>query len=190
MWQDMEGRKKNTHARILFPSLIEQDVEQEVLKLLAHFRWEKCRSEMGAQWNNFRYPSLTSEYTDYLQFYKKNSDLSPDRKEKVKAQLQQCNNRHRDVFTRDYQDWIMREAAGAMRLNKVARDILFTYCPISPEIAEGLLVQNAYQEAAKRYMSKKRKDEKNLTNTLHRFEKNGVKVPKEVERTKKYLLDT
>ena len=190
MWQDMEGRKKNTHARILFPSLIEQDVEQEVLKLLAHFRWEKCRSEMGAQWNNFRYPSLTSEYTDYLQFYKKNSDLSPDRKEKVKAQLQQCNNRHRDVFTRDYQDWIMREAVGAMRLNKVARGILFTYCPISPEIAEGLLVQNAYQEAAKRYMSKKRKDEKNLTNTLHRFEKNGVKVPKEVERTKKYLLDT
>lgn len=189
MWQDMEGRKKNTHARFLLPSLIEQDVEQEVMKLLAHFRWEKCRSEMGAQWNNFRYPSLTSEYTDYLQFYKKNSDLTPDRKEKVKAQLQQCNNRHRDVFTRDYQDWIMREAAGAMKLNKITRDIMFTYCPIAPEIAEGLLVQNAYQEAARRYMTRIRKEEKNIANAIHRFEKNGHPVPEEIERSRKYLLD-
>ena len=55
------------------------------IKLMAHFRWEKCRTEMGAQWNNYRYPSLTSEYTDYLQFYKKNSDLSTEKKEKVKA---------------------------------------------------------------------------------------------------------
>lgn len=189
MWQDMEGRKKQTHARILMPSLIEQDLEQDVLRLLAQFRWEKCRSEMGAQWNNYRYPSLTSEYTDYLQFYKKNNDLSPDRKEKVKAQLQQCNNRHRDVFSRDYQDWIVREAAGAMRLNKVVRSIMFTYCPIAPEIAEGLLVQNAYQEAARRYMTEKRKQEKNLANTIYRFEKNNLEVPEELERTKKYLLD-
>ena len=189
MWQDMEGRKKQTHARILLPSLIEQDLEQDILRLLSQFRWEKCRSEMGAQWNNYRYPSLTSEYTDYLQFYKKNNDLSPDRKEKVKAQLQQCNNRHRDVFARDYQDWIMREAAGAMRLNKVVRSIMFTYCPISPEIAEGLLVQNAYQEAARRYMTERRKQEKSVANTIYRFEKNNMAVPEELERTKKYLLD-
>lgn len=189
MWQDIEGRKKQTHARILMPSLIEQDLEQDVLRLLSQFRWEKCRTEMGAQWNNYRYPSLTSEYTDYLQFYKKNNDLTPDRKEKIKAQLQQCNNRHRDVFSRDYQDWIMREAAGAMRLNKVVRGIMFTYCPIAPEIAEGLLVQNAYQEAARRYMTEKRKQEKSLSNTIYRFEKNNLPVPEELERTKKYLLD-
>jgi hypothetical protein len=188
-WQDMEGRKKESHGRILLPALMEQNLEQEILKLMAHFRWEKCRSEMGAQWNNYRYPSLTSEYTDYLQFYKKNSELSSDRKEKIKAQLQQCNNRHRDVFTRDYQDWIMREAVGAMKLNKVARELMFTYCPIAPEIAEGLLVQTAYQEAAKRYMIDKRKKEKNLNNAINRFERKSMRVPKEVENTKKYLLD-
>lgn len=189
MWQDTEGRRKDTHARVLLPALIEQDVEQEIMKLMAHFRWEKCRGEMGAQWNNFRYPSLTSEYTDYLQFYKKNNELSTERKEKVKAQLQQCNNRHRDVFTKDYQDWILREAAGAMKLNKVAREIMYTYCPISPKVAEGLLVQNAYQEAARRYMTNQRKEEKNLANFIHRFEKNGKAVPEEIERTKKFLLE-
>lgn len=102
MWQDIEGRKKETHGRILLPSFMEQNLEAELLKMLAYFRWEKCRTEMGAQWNNYRYPSLTAEYTDYLQFFKKNNDLSPEKREKVKAQLTQCGNRHKDVFAKDY----------------------------------------------------------------------------------------
>lgn len=190
MWQDMEGRKKTSHGRVLMPSFLETDLEQELTKLMAHFRWEKCRSEMGAQWNNYRYPSLTSEYTDYLQFYKKNSDLSPDKKEKIKAQLQQCNNRHRDVFAKDYQDWIVREASGAMRLNKIVRDIMFTYCPFANKLAESLVMQNAYQEAARRYMTAKRKTEKNIMVAQSRFDKIGEKLPEEIERTKKYLLET
>lgn len=190
MWQDVEGRRKDTHGRILLPILLEPDLEQEILKLMAYFRWEKCRTDMGMQWNNYRYPSLTSEYTDYLQFYRKNNELSPERKEKVKAQLQQCNNRHRDVFARDYQDWIMRESTGAMKLNRVAREILFTYCPFSSEIAEGLLSQNAYKDAAKRYNIEKRKQEKALDSIIRRFEKAGRTLPDEVNRTKTYLLDT
>lgn len=188
MWQDIEGRKKETHGRILLPSFMEQNLEGELFKMLAYFRWEKCRTEMGAQWNNYRYPSLTGEYTDYLQFYKKNNDLTPERREKVKAQLQQCNNRHKDVFVRDYLDWILREAAGAMKLNRVARDILFTYCPLAPEIAEGLLTQNAYRDAARRFMIEKGKKEKTLNQALHRFEKAGEEVPEEVEETKRLLL--
>lgn len=190
MWQDIEGRKKETHGRILLPSFMEQNLEGELFKLLAYFRWEKCRTEMGAQWNNYRYPSLTGEYTDYLQFYKKNNDLTPERREKVKAQLQQCNNRHKDVFAKDYLDWILREAAGAMKLNRVARDILFTYCPLAPEIAEGLLTQNAYRDAARRFMIEKGKKEKTLNQALHRFEKAGIEVPEEVELTKRLLLGT
>ena len=190
MWQDMSGKDKMTPGRILLPIFLDHDLSLEVLKLLAHFRWEKCRSEMGAEWNNYRYPSLTSEYTDYLQFYRKNSDLSPDRKDKVKAQLQQCNNRHREVFTKDYQDWILREVSGAMKLNRVAREILFTYCPPASEIAEGLVAQNSYQEAGKRYMMEKRKMEKSFQVTFRKFEKEGIRVPEEVVQTKEFLLGT
>lgn len=189
MWQDIEGRRKQTHGRILLPSFVEQNLEGEIMKMLAYFRWEKCRTEMGAQWNNYRYPSLTGEYTDYLQFYKKNSDLSPERREKVKAQLQQCNNRHKEVFVRDYTDWILREATGAMRLNRVARDIMFTYCPLSPQIAEGLISQNAYRDAARRYMTERGKREKTISTAIHRFEKAGLEVPPEVEQTKRLVLD-
>lgn len=189
MWQDIEGRKKQTHARILMPALLEQDLGQEILKMMAHFRWEKCRTDMGAQWNNYRYPSLTSEYTDYLQFYKKNSDLTPEKKEKVKAQLQQCNSKHREVFAKDYQDWVLREAVGAMRLNRISRGILFTYCPFTSEVAQGLLVQNSYQEAARRYTTEKRKQEQLLTVVERKFEKNGIDLPEEIKQTKRYLLD-
>ncbi|HAK58088.1 MAG TPA: cyclic nucleotide-binding protein, partial [Lachnospiraceae bacterium] len=93
------------------------------------------------------------------------------------------------VFTRDYTDWIVKEAAGAMRLNKVSRDILFTYCPISQEIAAGLVSQTSYADAAKRHMVEQKKLEKNLTNVIHKFTKNGVDVPPEVEKTRKYLLE-
>lgn len=188
MWQDIEGRRKQTHGRILLPSFVEQNLEGEIMKMLAYFRWEKCRTEMGAQWNNYRYPSLTAEYTDYLQFYKKNSDLSPEWREKVKAQLQQCNSRHKEVFVRDYTDWILREAAGARKLNRVAREILFTYCPLSPQIAEGLVSQNAYADAARRYMTEKGKREKMINTAIHRFEKAGLEVPPEVEQTKRLVL--
>ncbi len=189
LWQDIEGRVKQSHARILLPSLFEQDLSQEILKLMAHFRWEKCRTDMGAQWNNYRYPSLTSEYTDYLQFYRKNTELTPEKKEKIKLQLQQCNNKHREVFARDYQDWIVREAVGAMRLNRINRGIMFTYCPFASDVAQGLLVQNAYQEAARRFMTEKRKQEQTLTVLERKFEKNNIDLPEEISQTKKYLLE-
>lgn len=189
LWQDIEGRVKQSHARILLPSLFEQDLGAEILKLMAHFRWEKCRTDMGAQWNNYRYPSLTSEYTDYLQFYRKNSELTPEKKEKIKAQLQQCNNKHREVFARDYADWMQKEAVGAMRLNRITRNILFTYCPFASDVAQGLLVQNAYQEAARRYMTEKRKLEQSFTVIERKFEKNGRELPQEIKNTKRYLLD-
>lgn len=187
MWQDIEGRKRSTHARIVFPALSEVSVEQEMIKMMAYFRWDKCRTDMGANWNNFRYPSLTSEYTDYLQFYKKNSELSPDKREKVKAQLMQCNNKHRDVFTKDYIDYIQKESAGAMKLNKVSRDILFTYCPLASSYMEALMGQTIYQEAARRHNMEKKKLEKNIATTVNRFEKSGVKLPKEIKETARLI---
>lgn len=190
MWQDLEGRSKTSHARILCPSFIEQDLPGIIMKMMAHYRWERCRTEMGTQWNNYRYPSLTSEYTDYLQFYRKNNDLSPERKEKLKAQLQQCNNKHRDVFTKDYQDWILREAAGAAKLNRVAREILYTYCPLSAEVAKDLLEQNAYRDAARRYMLEHGKREKSILSTIHKFEKAGLDVPEKVEQTRRLVLES
>ena len=35
---------------------------------------------------------------------------------------------------KDYMDWVLREARGAMKLSRVARNILFTHCPLSAGI--------------------------------------------------------
>lgn len=190
MWQDLEGRNKSSHARILLPSFMEHDLPGNILKVLAHYRWERCRTEMGSQWNNFHYPSLTSEYTDYLQFYRKNNDLSPERKERVKAQLQQCNNKHREVFTRDYIDWILRESTGVVKLNHVVRKILYTYCPFAEEQAKQVLEQTTYRDAARRYMVARGKREKLLISVKHKYEKADLEVPEEVEETIRLLMET
>ena len=39
------------------------------------------------RWNDITEPSLTSEYCDYIQFYRKNHDLSAEAKEKIKNAL-------------------------------------------------------------------------------------------------------
>jgi len=96
-------------------------------------------------------------------FYKKNSELSQERKNKIRAQLVQCNNKHKEVFLKDYADWILREARGAMKLSRVARTILFTYCPFSAETMKALEGQTAYSEAAKKYIRDNRAARKRWT---------------------------
>ena len=76
-----------------------------------------------------------------------------------------------------------------MKLNRVAREILFTYCPLAPEIAEGLLTQNAYREAARRYMTERNKREKEINQAISRFDRVGEEIPEEVEQTKRFVLD-
>lgn len=187
MWQDITGKRRNTKGRILFPVLFEKELEPEIVKVLAAFRWEKCRTDMGNRWNDFRYPSLTSEYTDYLQFYRKNTELSQERKTKIRAQLQQSNNKYKEVFAKDYSDWILREARGAMKLSNVARKILFTYCPLSVGIYKQIEGQTIYAEAAKKYIRSNREMRKNVELLIHKFEKDGSPVPEEVQKTLEYL---
>lgn len=187
MWQDITGKKRSSKGRFLMPVLLEKELDTEMVRLLGAFRWEKCRTDMGNRWNDFRYPSLTSEYTDYLQFYRKNSELSQERKTKIRAQLQQCNNKHKEVFTRDYIDWILRESRGAMKLSRVARNILFTYCPLSAQVFKTIEGQTVYEEASKKYIRENRAARKNVDMLIHKFEREGLEIPEEVRNTAEYL---
>ncbi len=187
MWQDITGKRRSSKGRFLMPVLFERELENDVVKLMANFRWEKCRTDMGNRWNDFRYPSLTSEYTDYLQFYRKNSELSQERKTKIRAQLQQCNNKHKEVFAKDYVDWIQREASGAMKLSRVARTIMFTYCPLANDVYKGLEAQTVYAEAAKKYIRDNRAERKSVELLIHKFEREGMEVPEEIRQTLEYL---
>lgn len=190
MWQDIIGKKRTTKGRLLFPAFLEQSLEKEVLKVIGEFRWEVCRSEQGMHWNDIHYPSLVSEYSDYLQFYKKNPALSMDVKEKIKSQLAKSSNRHRTVFAQDYADWILREANGAMRVNKLVRNILATYCPFRKNIRDKLNEQPVNAEAGKRFKIERSKLLRQIETNCNKFDKAGIPIPKEVQEMLEYLKNT
>lgn len=141
MWQEIEGKKRNSPGRMLFSIFHMEDVNTTMVRLTGEFRWEMCKRIQGSRWNDVSESSLTSEYFDYIQFYRKNRDLTADAKERIKNSLQKAKNSFKEMFVRDYIVWVLFEGSGSPRLNKVARKILFTYCPF-PDTLNVTLVQN------------------------------------------------
>lgn len=141
LWQEIEGKKRNSPSRMILPIFYMENLETAMVRMTGEFRWEMCKRIQGGRWNDVSEASLTSEYFDYIQFYKKNSELSKDAKEKLQNSLARAKNSFREMFVRDYITWILYEGSGSARLNKVARKILFTYCPF-PASMDSTLEQN------------------------------------------------
>lgn len=189
IWQDISCRRRDTPGRFLLPLFAEVSVEDLLIRVCGRYRWELCRTVQGAAWNNIQIKSLTSEYTDYLMYYKKNRDISEERKERVKAQLQKGKNNYREVFAMDYEMWMKNEVNGAMKLNKVAREIMATYCPFEKKIRAQLVQQPAFEDAMAR---QKRENAKKLRETeLRHFAltKNGIELPQELIDTMAFYKD-
>lgn len=148
MWQEITGRVRSTPGRFIIPIFTNENLHDMLIRVIGNFRYELCRTMMGVSWNDITISSLTSEYTDYIQFYRKNKDLSEEAKDKVKLQIQKHNNRIKSIFTADYEIWIKYEHKGYIRLNKVARSILFKYCPFAKPIREALEKNPIFNELA------------------------------------------
>lgn len=151
MWQETAGVKSDTPGRIMFPIFTALDLDDLMLRAVGWFRWEMCRKVQGVHWNDIREKSLTAEYCDYLQFYRKNHELSADAKEKVKSTLIRSKNNYREVFMLDYINWIKFESKGSFRLNKIARDILIRYCPFAKAARNELKSNPVYQASISKF---------------------------------------
>ena len=146
MWQEIEGKKRNSPSRMLLSIFHMEDITTTITRLTGEFRWELCKRVQGARWNDVTERSMTSEYFDYIQFYRKNQELSPEAKEKIRTSLQRAKNSFKEMFVRDYIIWVLFEGTGSPRLNKVARRILFTYCPFSAALNTTLEQNPLYSE--------------------------------------------
>lgn len=146
MWQEIEGKRRNSPGRMAFSIFHLEDVNSSFLRMTGEFRWDLCRRIQGTRWNDVSMRSLTSEYYDYILFYRKNHDLSNEAKERLRTALQRTKNSFREMFVRDYIVWILSEGNGSPRLNKVARRIFFLYCPFTPPICEKLKSNPLYTE--------------------------------------------
>ena len=180
MWQAIEERQKDTPARLVLPIFAEGNINDIILKICAKFRWEMCRTAQGSAWNNIKYKSLTSEYVDYIQFYRKNHDLSEEKKEKLKSQILKCSNRTGDVFAIDYEAWIKGESQGAIRLNRVARRILAMYCPFEKSIRERLAIQPMFTDSIQAYEIERQKKARDIANHYKSLQNKQIELTKEL----------
>lgn len=167
MWQEMSCKRRDSGGRFLFPILLEGSLDDLIVRTFGRFRWELCRTMQGSSWNNVQVKSLTSEYSDYIQFYRKNKELSEERKEKIKQQIAKGKNNSREIFVQDYELWIKAEAMGGVRMNKVAREILAMYCPFNKEIRQALETQPAFADAIMRYRREKSKKVREIELRYH-----------------------
>lgn len=189
MWQEITGKKRDTPGRFIFPTITENEVDKLVTKAFGRFHWEYCRCEQGAAWNNIQYKSLTSEYMDYIQYYRKNRDLTEEKREKIKAQILKARNNSREIFLIDYELWIYYESKAAMKLNKVARLILATYCPFNKEIRENLKTNAAFADALMMHQKNFGEKKREWEMRIKRRENKNLEVPKEFYDTYNYYAN-
>lgn len=151
MWQEIEGVNRQTPAHMLISVFHAGNLDDTVTKMCGDFRWELCRRIQGIHYADISDLSLTSEYMDYLQFYKKNGNLTNDMKERIKLALQKARNDFKGVFVADYISYIQKEAYGQLRLNKLAREIVFRYCPMSKKFRSSVKSNQQYAMLIERW---------------------------------------
>lgn len=172
LWQELEDpRKKNTPARITLPILCTGDLFSMLIEAVGAFRWEIQKTILGHDYNNVGMPSLTSEYIDYIQFYHKNRDLTEEQKEKIKLEFKNFRD-DRAKFVHDYSIWIKYESQGILKLNKIVRNIMYRYVPLSKGIRENLAKQPAFAEIHNKFKNLR---SKKITELENRWKKYGDK---------------
>ncbi len=178
MWQEISGFNKTSPARIAVPVFATMDLFTMLIEVVAILRWEITKTMMGVDWNNVTRSSLTTDYTDYLLFYKKSRDISGEVKQKIAADLKRFRN-DRDRFASDYTKWIKYESQGILRMNKLVRAIFFRHIPFNKPIREQIANHPAYTEHLRRFTNlRKRK----LRELEIRYRKYGENLPIELKK--------
>ncbi len=190
MWQEIEGRKRTTPARFMLSVFHMEDLTTTLARLVGEYRWEMCKRIQGARWNDIADRSLTSEYCDYAQFYKKNNELSAEAKEKIKNALVKAKNSFKEMFVRDYIVWILYEGAGSPRLNKIAREILCTYCPFPAPLREQVAKNPIYKEFIEHYEVKTLQKLHHIDNVITKIKASGQDVPPEIITNRAFIEGT
>ena len=187
LWQEINGKNRRTKARMIVSIFNIENTEEAMIRLFGEFRWEMCKTVQGVHWNDVTDPSLTSMYCDYLQFFKKNSTLSSENKEKLRTDLKKFSNNYKNVFIADYLSYIKYESQSSPRLNKVSREILFTFCPFAKEVRERISDNPQYTELINHYSAHINNVAKPIINAIHKLNKEETPVPEELTRQIEHL---
>ena len=180
-WQEIEGMQRSTPGRMMISAFHAENLERTMIGMIGDFRWELCRRVQGMRWNDVTEHSLTSEYYDYAMFFNKNRALSQDAKDKIKLSLARAKNNYKNLFVLDYTNWILYESRGAVKLNKVTRQIFTTYVPFPAAICEEVSTNGAFTEVMQHYNLKKKQQMHHLRKVVQKCLAQGKAVPEPLE---------
>lgn len=182
MWQEIEGARRTTPAHMLISIFHSEDIDETFVRMCAQFRWEMCRRIQGVRYTDISERSLTSEYVNYLQFYKKNGYLSNEVKEHIKIALQKARNDYKNVFISEYEKYILNEAHGLPRLNKIARDILYRYCTLSKKYRMAMAINPQFKPLIERWSVKQSQKVHSIDLIVQKIRKMNPndEIPKEI----------
>ncbi len=186
LWQEIDSKKRSTPARMIVSILHTENFEDTMIRLVGEFRWEMCKTEQGVHWNDVSDPSLTALYCDYLQFYRKNSMLSPEVRDKISVSLKNNANNFKKVFITDYYTYVKYESQCALRLNKLARNILFTFCPFDHNIVVKLGDNPQYTQLIAKHEGEIKQHQKLLSNLAVKVDKAGLSMPDKLRQQSKF----
>lgn len=187
LWQEIEGMKRTTPGRMMISVLHQESPEKTFIRMFGEFRWEMCKREQGARWNDVSTHSLTAEYCDYVQFYAKNRDLTFEAKEKLKENLKKNKNNFKEMFLFDYNLYISFESTASCRLNKVARNILFEYCPLGAQCREVVAGNTMFADCLKKHHIHTATALHKLDQIEHKFNAAGRSLPDELAAERELL---
>ncbi len=184
-WQEREGKEKRSPGRLLCPILATDDLYKMLLRVIGNYRWELTKTTMGPDWNNIAHSSITSDYSDYIQFFKRNKDLSIEAKEKLSYEFKRFRN-DRAKFVNDYLIWVLYESEGVQRMNKVARRIFAKHIPFGKPIRDRLLTLPSYKDVITRSINIRRRKATELEPRYKKYLKMNDELPVELTETYKF----
>ena len=94
---------------------------------------------------------------------------------------------YKEMFVRDYITWIVYEGSGSPRLNKVARNIIFTYCPFSKEIRAKLRSNPLYKDILDRYDIRTSQKLHHMDNLYQKLQNSRYDIPNEIAIQRRFL---
>ncbi len=185
-WQEMDGTRKKTPGRIFFPVFFSESLEESVLEQVANFRWELQKAIAGYNWTDPVEGGLVGAYYDYISFFRKNPDITPEAKERL-AEFIKRTKSDKDRFTEDYRTWIQFEYTGSMRLNPAARDIFYRFCPFPAAIRKEMEKRPMFAATANRFKNRREKEKSRIENKVTKLRKTGKALPEELIAYIQYL---
>ncbi|MDC7221008.1 MAG: hypothetical protein PQJ59_13820 [Spirochaetales bacterium] len=186
LWQEMDGVKKDTPGRFILPLLFEGDRSRTLSSLMGAFRWELQKAIAGFQWADPVEGGLVGAYFDYIQYYRKNPNLSLEAKKRIGDFIKKTKS-DKERFIEDYRNWLYYEYEGRPRLNSVSREIFYRFCPFAREKREVLAAMPLFQSYEGKLQSRRYKEALKIKARLIKLDKAGVDIPQDLTNYMAYL---